>query len=111
MNNDQIVYIENRHKLLKIIRDIIVFNLNLDIDPEDIPADAILFGDGLRLDSIDALQLMTVLENTFDIKLPQDDPLTLRSVNTIVDFILENKKSFSIQGISKETHIETMISK
>ena len=40
-----------------------------DLKPEDIAADAPLFGEGLGLDSIDALELMLLLEKNYGIKL------------------------------------------
>ena len=40
-----------------------------DLKPEDIDADAPLFGEGLGLDSIDALELMLLLEKNYGIKL------------------------------------------
>lgn len=41
----------------------------VDLKPEDIDADAPLFGEGLGLDSIDALELMLLLEKNYSIKL------------------------------------------
>ncbi|MEE3476752.1 MAG: phosphopantetheine-binding protein, partial [Candidatus Cryptobacteroides sp.] len=40
-----------------------------DMTPEDIDSDAPLFKDGLGLDSIDALELMLLLEKNYGIKL------------------------------------------
>ena len=48
----------------------IIEALNLeDITPEDIDADAPLFGSGLGLDSIDALELIVLMEKKYGIKL------------------------------------------
>lgn len=94
MRQEQILNLDKRRELIAIARGIIIDSLNLDLDHEDIPPDAILFGDGLGLDSIDALQLVTMLETKIQIKLPQDNPTVLRSVNTIVDYILESQVPF-----------------
>ena len=69
--------------------------LNLeDITPEDINTDAPLFGDGLGLDSIDALEIILILEKHYGIKI--DDPKKgaeiFYSVKTIADFIVANRK-------------------
>jgi len=73
----------------------IVDQLNLkDIRPEDIGDDQPLFVEGLGLDSIDALELIVLLQQHYGIKLAkaEDGPMVFRSVNTIADFIQANKK-------------------
>ena len=52
---------------------LIVATLNLDIAPQDIPADAPLFGEGLGLDSIDALELALAISRTYGFELRSDD--------------------------------------
>ncbi len=57
------------------IKTLIVNTLHLDdIRPEDIDADAPLFGDGLGLDSIDALELGIALKKHFGLDLDIKDP-------------------------------------
>jgi acyl carrier protein len=73
----------------------IVDQLNLkDIRPEDIGDDQPLFVEGLGLDSIDALELIVLLQQHYGIKLAkaEDGPMVFRSVNTIAEFIQANKK-------------------
>ena len=56
-------------ELVLQMKKMIVEALNLeDISPEDIETEAPLFGDGLGLDSIDALELGLALKNTFGVK-------------------------------------------
>jgi len=72
------------------VKEVIVRELNLqDMRPEDIHDDVQLFGGGLGLDSLDALQLAMALEEHFEIKLPEGDAVRpiFRSVATIVEFI------------------------
>ncbi|MCX6226112.1 MAG: phosphopantetheine-binding protein [Bacteroidia bacterium] len=69
--------------------------LNLEgLKPEDIDNDAPLFGAGLGLDSIDALELIVLLEKNYGIKL--DDPNKGReifgSINIFAKYIAENQK-------------------
>ncbi|MBP5691154.1 MAG: acyl carrier protein, partial [Bacteroidaceae bacterium] len=55
--------------ILKLKQEIIeVLNLE-DVKPEDIDNDAPLFGEGLGLDSIDALELIVLMEKNYGIKL------------------------------------------
>ena len=57
-------------ELVLQMKKMIVEALNLeDISPEDIETEAPLFGDGLGLDSIDALELGLALKNTFGVKI------------------------------------------
>ena len=78
----------------KLKKEIIeVLNLE-DIKPEDIDADAVLFGDGLGLDSIDALELIVLLEKNYGIKIedPKEGRKIFYSVRTMADFIRAHQK-------------------
>jgi acyl carrier protein len=78
----------------KLKKEIIeVLNLE-DIKPEDIGVDAPLFGEGLGLDSIDALELIVLLEKNYGIKIedPKEGRKIFTSVRTMADFILEHQK-------------------
>lgn len=75
------------------VKDLIVRRLKLDIDPTSIQDDAPLFGEGLGLDSIDALELVLGLEQEFGIKV-EDEEVGVKafaSVNALVDFIEQKK--------------------
>jgi acyl carrier protein len=72
----------------------IVEQLNLnDVNPEDIATDEPLFGKGLGLDSIDALELIVLLEEKYGLKISQseDGPKIFYSVATIAKYITEHK--------------------
>ncbi len=77
------------------IKQLVVESLCLeDIQPEDIESEAPLFGDGLGLDSIDALEFGIALRKKFDINLNSDDVHTreaFRSVSTLASFIKSQK--------------------
>jgi acyl carrier protein len=47
--------------------------LNLELSPADIPADEPLFGEGLGLDSIDALELALAISRTYGFELKSED--------------------------------------
>lgn len=71
----------------------IVQQLNLDIDPKTITADSFLFGDeGLGLDSIDALELVVILDKNYGIKIgnPEEVKEHFRSLGTLADYVLAN---------------------
>jgi acyl carrier protein len=72
----------------------IIEELNLqDIKPEDIKDDAPLFGDGLGLDSIDALELVVLMEKYHGVKILDETvgKKVLASINTMAEYILEEK--------------------
>ena len=78
------------------IKQIIIQSLDLeDVKPEDIDAEAPLFvaGEGLSLDSIDALELGVALKKKFGISFSQDEEDNKEhfySVATLSDFISKN---------------------
>ena len=68
----------------------IIEALNLKhLKPEDIGDEQPLFVDGLGLDSIDALELIVLLRQHYDIKIsdPQEGPQIFKSVKTIAEYI------------------------
>jgi acyl carrier protein len=72
----------------------IISALNLeDVQPEDINADEPLFGSGLGLDSIDALELIVMIEKKYGIKLkdPAKSKEVFKSVSVMAQFISENR--------------------
>ncbi|MCK5638251.1 MAG: acyl carrier protein [Flavobacteriaceae bacterium] len=81
--------------LKKELKEKIIENLNLeDIEVADIKDDDVLFGDGLGLDSIDALELIVMLDKDYGIKLtdPKQGKSIFQSINTMADYITENRK-------------------
>jgi acyl carrier protein len=70
----------------------IIEELNLeDIKPEDIEDDALLFGDGLGLDSIDALELVVLMEKYHGVKITDETvgKKVLASISSMAEYILE----------------------
>ncbi|MFL5763266.1 MAG: phosphopantetheine-binding protein [Bacteroidia bacterium] len=81
--------------LIDQLKGEIIEQLNLeDLKKEDINPDAPLFGDGLGLDSIDALELIVLLEKNHGIKVanPADGKKIFQSVRTMAEYITANKK-------------------
>jgi acyl carrier protein len=90
-NTDEVI--SERIKVIRKVKEVLIHRLNLNYAPDDIPNDAVLFGGGLGLDSIDALQLVVGIEADFEVTLPQDQSAVLRSVNTVADYIIAVKHS------------------
>jgi acyl carrier protein len=80
--------------LILKLKQQIIEALNLeDMEPEEIDTNAPLFGDGLGLDSIDALELIVLLEKNYGIKIenPKDGQKIFASVQTMAQFIEDYK--------------------
>ena len=81
--------------LILQLKNQIIEVLNLeDMAPEDIDAEAPLFRDGLGLDSIDALELIVLLEREYGIKLsnPAEGKQIFKSIASIADYVSKNRK-------------------
>ena len=81
-------------ELILELKNEIIKVLNLEGDnPEDISDDGLLFGEGLGLDSIDALELIVLLEKNYGIKLkdPAQGKEIFKSVRTMAEFIQANR--------------------
>ncbi len=74
------------------LKRLIVATLRLEgLDPESIGDDQLLFGEGLGLDSIDALELVVAIEREFAVAIPEGkvDHDVFRSVRTLALWLAE----------------------
>lgn len=84
--------IEKRKSIIDSLKTELIRRLNLPYRPDDLHEDISLLGAGLGLDSLDALEVVLCVENSFGIKIPDESTSVLRSINTIVDFILGERE-------------------
>lgn len=77
--------------LIERVKKLIIDRLKLEMAPAAIDADAPLFGAGLGLDSIDALELVVGLEQEFKIRIPDQDvgKRVLSSARAIARYVAE----------------------
>lgn len=76
------------------LKEKIIENLNLeDVEVTDIENNDALFGDGLGLDSIDALELIVMLDKDYGIKLsdPKQGKSIFESIDSMAAYISENR--------------------
>ncbi len=82
------------NELIEELKAQIIEALNLEeMTPDEIDADEALFGTGLGLDSIDALELIVLLEKKYGIKLsnPAEGKAIFRSVATMADYVSKHR--------------------
>lgn len=76
------------------LKNKIIDILNLDdVQVEDVNDNDALFGDGLGLDSIDALELIVMMDKDYGIKLadPKEGKAIFQSIETMAKYISENR--------------------
>ena len=81
-------------ELKQELKEKIIEQLNLeDVSIEEIGDGDALFGDGLGLDSIDALELIVMLDKDYGIKLsdPKEGRKIFESVEVMADYIAEHR--------------------
>lgn len=85
----------NKEELLADLKNQLIKQLNLeDKNADDIADNEPLFGEGLGLDSIDALELIVLLEKQYGVKIenPEAGKTVLHSIQSMADYILIHKK-------------------
>ncbi len=88
----------NMDALVEELKVKLIEQLNLeDIKPEEINPSEPLFGDGLGLDSIDALELIVLLERDYGIKIsdPKEGRKVFATLLTMAEYIRANSPAIS----------------
>ena len=88
------------------VRDLIVRRLKLEIPPDEIQLEAPLFGEGLGLDSIDALELVVGLEQEFSIEIPDADvgKKVFASVRSIAEYVRQFQEIRRLDSLAPDAY-------
>jgi acyl carrier protein len=81
--------IDERKAIIDTLKADLITRLNLSYRSEDLHEDVSLLGSGLGLDSLDALEVVLGIENSFKVKVADDNISILRSINSIVDYVID----------------------
>lgn len=87
--------VSEQEQLIPKLTDEIIQHLNLeDVSKDDVGPDDELFGDVWGLDSIDALELIVLLEQNYGIKIdnPKEGKQIFQSVRTLAQYIIDHQK-------------------
>jgi acyl carrier protein len=80
-----------RAALMLRIKASLIERLSLQLEPDEIAEDTTLFGTGLGLDSVDALEVALSIESEFEVAVGDEDINGIRSVNLIADYIMSKQ--------------------
>ncbi|MBW2738166.1 MAG: acyl carrier protein [Deltaproteobacteria bacterium] len=81
-------------EIRKKLKELLVENLSLeDVNPEEIKDDEILFGEGLGLDSLDAVEIVVLLQRNFGIEVKdmKEGQKIFYSIDTLANYVYKNK--------------------
>lgn len=82
---------EERRKLNRELKQKIIDGLDLPITVDLLDDDQPLFGRGLELDSLDTLEIVSLVEESYEVYITDDLKYVFGSINKLVDYILENR--------------------
>ena len=84
-------HIARREEALARIRKVLIEGLKIGLSPEQIELDAPLFGTGLGLDSVDAVELVVAIETELGLRIPEGTagPWAMRTVHSLVELVLD----------------------
>jgi acyl carrier protein len=87
--------VAEREEVLGKVRQMLISVLDVQRAPDEIDPDAPLFGTGLGLDSIDAVEVVVSMEELFGVRLSDDAMVRaeMRTVNALVDVVITSRRS------------------
>ena len=88
-----LAYAKERSEIIRQLKEMIVEQLCLDIEPEFLTDDQPLFGRGLELDSIDSLELAVGIFDRFNVTIDDGNVEVFSSVNAMADFVMANTEA------------------
>jgi acyl carrier protein len=93
-------HVARREEVLDEVRRLLIDKLRIARQPDEIDPDTLLFGSGLGLDSVDAVELMVCLAADFGVELTDTTEVRAetRTVNALVDLILARRETAHVHA-------------
>lgn len=90
----------SRSAILQRTKELLVSGLRLEIEVDEIVNADAIFGEGLGLDSIDALEFIVLVEEEFEIMIPDEEvaKAAFASVDALADFIVAEQEATAAQA-------------
>ena len=88
----------SRTRLLEWLKASLIERLSLPLKVDEIADDTPIFGTGLGLDSVDALEVALAIETEFGVAVDDNDITGFRSINLVADFIQARTDSAELDG-------------
>ncbi|MEO2167682.1 MAG: phosphopantetheine-binding protein [bacterium] len=90
----------SRSAILQRTKELLVSGLRLEIEVDEIVNADAIFGEGLGLDSIDALEFIVLVEEEFEIIIPDEEvaKAAFASVDALADFIVAEQEATAAQA-------------
>lgn len=81
----------NRSEVIKELKEIIIKTMELNVEPEDIKGENLI--EEIGFNSVDALEILVWVENTFDMRFPDEDLSSelLSSLDNLADYVIRRK--------------------
>lgn len=79
--------VRERQEICRQIKEVIVERMNLTVSPDWLTDDQPIFGRGMELDSVDAIEVVVGIEWKFKVSLTDDQMANFGSINKLADFI------------------------
>lgn len=95
MRDELRAQLAQREEVLARLRGLLIASLDVKREPDEIDPDAPLFASGLGLDSIDAVELVLLLDEHFGVKIGDDTSAraAMRTVNSVVDLVVRSREA------------------
>ncbi len=93
--------VQDLARIRKTLKELLVKDLSLeDITPEEIKDDEVLFGEGLGLDSLDAVEIVVILQRNFglDVKDMENRKDIFYSIDSLARYVFESRKDSVSDG-------------
>lgn len=81
----------SRNEVIKGLKEIIIKTMELNVAPEDIKGENLI--EEIGFNSVDALEILVWVENTFDMRFPDEDLSSelLTSLDNLADYVIRRK--------------------